>query len=120
MSLRANRPKSGTHPENSDKVVPAFVPASRIKRKLREHLRELGWGRAGEWLLLDTFKEHYRTLHVRHWAQRLDSSISRWWSDVGRAYVQSSEPCLSGTYTAGASQTVEVPKQIEAKCKSAK
>jgi hypothetical protein len=78
MSSSARRPKNGESRENTNKVVPALVPASQIKRKLREHLKELGFvrGSDGELVLPDDSKEHYRALHIQHWTQRLDSSVS--------------------------------------------
>jgi hypothetical protein len=74
------------------KVVPAFVPASRIKRKLRQHLRELGFirGTNGELVPPDDSKEHYRALHSQHWNQRLNSSrtlVERCWPKFARYFA---------------------------------
>jgi Domain of unknown function (DUF4338) len=82
--------------QTMNKVVPAFVPASRIKRKLREHLRELGFIRAsnGELVLPDNSKEHYRALHSQHWAQRLDSSmplVEQCWPKFSRYFASGSD-----------------------------
>jgi hypothetical protein len=60
-----------------NEIIPALIPASRIKRKLRNHLRELGFARTntGELIPPDNSKDRYRTLHSQHRAQRLDSSM---------------------------------------------
>src|SRR5438874_1768177 len=54
--------------ENVNKIIPALIPPSRIKRKLRNHLRELGFSRTntGELIPPDNSKDRYRTLHSQH------------------------------------------------------
>jgi hypothetical protein len=78
------------------KIIPALVPASRIKRKLRQHLRELGFIRtnSGELLLPDDSKERYRMLHSQHWAQRLQSAeelVERCWPEFSGYFAAGME-----------------------------
>ena len=97
MSSSARRPRSGGKPKDKDKVVPALVPASRIKRKLREHLRELGFVRAsnGDWcnqtIPKNTIELFTHSIGLSVWIRPCPL-----WSNAGRSSVATSH--LVATY----------------------
>lgn len=79
----SRKTKPALHSETA-KIIPALVSAARLKRQLRQHLKDLGFEKspAGDLLPPSKSKETYRALHRPHWAERL----SRWEPMVDREW----------------------------------
>ena len=73
-------------------IVKALTPEARLKRRLRAHLKALGFTHAeeGGLELASESKETFRSLHRKHWEERLNehrASVNYWWPRLSNYFA---------------------------------
>lgn len=77
-------------------IVKALTPEARLKRRLRAHLKSLGFAHAeaGGLELSSESKDTFRALHRKQWAERLQSyrpSVNYWWRRLNNYFAHGHE-----------------------------